>query len=110
MSLSPALRQTIAYASSMPDDRGLLPLAEARALLAAADSYPGAPVHKGRDAVEAERVRVSHGIHAALVSLESADEALDHLTRLVWGLPLYDATTLVERYGARVLPWIAGTV
>jgi hypothetical protein len=110
MGHSAPLRETIARSGRSPDERGLLPLDVARELLADATSYPGAPVHEGRSPQEVEDVKTSHALHAALVSLESAEEALSHLTRLVWKLPLYDATTLVERYGAAVFPWLASTV
>ena len=110
MTVSEALRKTIEYAGLDTDERGLLPLAKARTILAATDVYPGAPVHEGRTPDETQDVTASHAIHAALVSLESADEALGHLTRLTFGKPLYDATTLIERYGATMLPWLAGGV
>jgi hypothetical protein len=110
MTVSEALRKTIEYAALETDERGLLPLAKARAILAATDVYPGAPVHEGRTPEETIDVATSHAIHAALVSLDSADEALGHLTRLTFGKPLYDATTLIERYGASMLPWLAGTI
>lgn len=109
MGLSNTLRQTIAFAALETDDRGLLPLTTAREILAAAEVYPGAPVHEGRTPEESADVAVSHILHAAIVSLDSGPEALTHLTRLTFGKPLYDATTLIERYGVTMLPWLVGT-
>ncbi|MBA3393907.1 MAG: hypothetical protein H0T89_14765 [Deltaproteobacteria bacterium] len=108
--LSETLRETIAYAKLPTDHRGLLPLERARAILATTQVYPKAVVHEGRTPEEVEEVAIAHAIHAALVSLESADEALAHLTQLTWHGALFDGCTLVERYGITMLPWVGGRV
>jgi len=110
MPLSETLKQTIRYAGLATDNRGLLPIAVARKILKGTAKYPGAHVHEGEDANEKKAIAESHKIHAALVSLATPEEVLGQLARITWGLPLYDATTLVERYGAAVLPWFAGVV
>jgi hypothetical protein len=110
MAQSPAVTEAIARSGRPTDDRGLLPLKVALAILKQHDLYRGAPVHEGRTDAEKKDVEQSHALHAALLSLDSPEAALAQLTRLKWRLPLHDAATLVDRYGDAVLPWLAGVV
>ena len=93
MSIESAIRDA-ALSPAELDARGLLPVAQARALLAAAT------------AVERENL---DQLWAALVSLEDGDDLLASSRHLEWHFPPRgrDNTALVERYGAGALGWLA---
>ncbi|MBA2542759.1 MAG: hypothetical protein H0V17_24150, partial [Deltaproteobacteria bacterium] len=112
MALSKTTKKLIAYADLPTDKRGLLPIDVARKILKTTSTYPGSPDFDGEDedARQAKDTAKSKQIHAALLSLDDTAEVLGHLTRITWGYPLYDATTLVERYGEAMLPWFAGVL
>lgn len=87
------------------DARGLMPIEEARALLATATTFArGELLQRGAQSyTEADR------LWAALLSLADAAEFVDHASRLDWqfhprGL---DNVDLVLRYGDGVVPWLA---
>ena len=89
------------------DERGLVPLADARAHLAAHARYEHGAGH--RVAGSGDRghyVQDSDRTWAALLSLADADELAR--TELVWGMPVRAAarnTALAERYGAGLVAW-----
>lgn len=79
------------------DERGLLPLDDARAIVAATTTYT-------RD--------VSDRAWAALLSLADADEACREAKRITWDFHVraFDNLALIERYGDGILPWLASRV
>lgn len=86
------------------DSRGLLPLHEARRFLASVDVF-----RRGKPRlVHGTRVYESDRVWAALLSLENADEFVRHAKRMAWEFPgrKGDDTTVVERFGNGVLPWL----
>jgi hypothetical protein len=90
------------------DERGLMPLAEARALLAGVTVFrqgEGEMVD-GRFVLESDRV------WAALLSLEDAEEFVTRAVGLRWEANVrgMDNIAPYERYGDGVLPWIATRV
>jgi hypothetical protein len=87
------------------DERGLMPLAAARAILA------GRPVmERGEmDLSQGHAILASDIVWAALLSLEDADEACRALARVDWQMPprgMFN-TDLVRRYGDGLVPWLA---
>lgn len=86
------------------DDRGLMPLDEARALVAATDRYvKGEHIeHEGKTMLESDRV------WAAILSLADAAEAVRESTRIEWDFQVraHDNLALLERYGDGILPWL----
>jgi len=86
------------------DERGLLPVVEARRFLAAVDVFRrGKPrIVRGRQVFESDRV------WAALLSLDNAEEFVRHAKLLEWEFSgrSRDDTTVLERYGIGILPWI----
>jgi hypothetical protein len=86
------------------DARGLLPLQEARRFLASVDVF-----RRGKPRlVHGTRVYESDRVWAALLSLENADEFVRHAKRMSWEYAgrTRDDTTVLERYGNGILPWI----
>ncbi|HEY8075427.1 MAG TPA: hypothetical protein VIF62_14985 [Labilithrix sp.] len=86
------------------DDRGLVPLADARRVALATSIY-----RKGDgEMVDGTFVLESDRVWAALLSLESADELVRHAKRIAWEFHVRgrDNVALFERWGAAVLPWI----
>lgn len=86
------------------DARGLLPVQEARRFLTAIDVFRrGKPwIVGGRRVFESDR------IWAALLSLENAEEFVRHAKLMAWEFSGggRDDTTVLERYGIGILPWI----
>lgn len=86
------------------DARGLLPLHEARRFLASVDVF-----RRGKPRlVHGTRVYESDRVWAALLSLENADEFVRYAKRMSWEFSgrKGDDTTVVERFGNGVLPWL----
>lgn len=97
-SLGPNVAQAMKDAEiAKPDERGLMPIADARALVEKATVF----VRDGADA-----------LWAALLSLEDAKEFVRHASRIEWKFHPRgkENTAFVERYGDSVLEWIAGRV
>ncbi len=94
MSLEAALRDA---AVSPRDDRGLMPIEDARRILADARTVE-------RDTLDA--------IWAAMLSLVNGEELLERARHLEWHMPVrgMQNVALVERYGASALPWLASRV
>lgn len=90
------------------DERGLMPLAEARELLAGAAVFRRGEGRMigGRFVLESDR------LWAALLSLEDAAEFVTHARRLHWETNVRGTHNLApyERYGDGILPWIAARV
>jgi hypothetical protein len=87
-----------------PDGRGLMPLAEARALLAGTSEFA-----RGEGAMVGEVfVYESDRLWAALLSLEDAREFVSVASRLTWAFHPrgFDNVDLVLRYGDGVVPWL----
>ncbi|MED5369631.1 MAG: hypothetical protein VX899_01330 [Myxococcota bacterium] len=100
------LDAAISAAVPAPDERGLMPLEQARALVEAAEVYrEGMAIRlaDGRPATEGAR------LWAALLSLEDADEFVAHATRIRWleDVPGPNNTAPLFRYGDDILPWLA---
>jgi hypothetical protein len=96
--LGPNVEQAMADAAIAPrDERGLMPLEPARDIVRSATAFV-----RG----DADR------LWAALLSLADADELVREASRLEWRYHPRgkDNTAIVERYGADILPWIAGRV
>lgn len=86
------------------DARGLLPLLEARRFLASVDVF-----RRGKPRlVHGARVYESDRVWAALLSLENADEFVRYAKRMSWEFAgrKGDDTTVVERFGNGILPWL----
>lgn len=86
------------------DARGLLPVQEARRFLAAVDVF-----RRGKPRiVRGHRVFESDRIWAALLSLDNAEEFVRHAKLMAWEFSGRgrDDTTVLERYGIGILPWI----
>lgn len=91
-----------------PDERGLVPLEDARRLVATVDVY-----RKGDgEMIDGTFVLESDRVWAALLSLADADEFLREALRIRWEFHVrgHGNIAAVERYGAGVLPWIAANV
>lgn len=84
------------------DERGLMPLEEARALVGALDVYVKGDFLPGTNILESDRA------WAALLSLEDAAELVEHAERIDWRFHVRgrDNTALLERYGEDIMPWI----
>ncbi|UJR84619.1 hypothetical protein [Sandaracinus amylolyticus] len=91
-------------AVSSLDERGLMPLGEARALL------EGASVYERGDGemIDGKSVLRSDRLWAALLSLESAEEFVRTAKRIEFRFHVRGRgnTALVERYGDGILPWL----
>lgn len=103
------LTQAIDAAVSSPDDRGLMPLDQARRIVQAAQVYEtGHPIslEDGRPSTEGAR------LWAALLSLEDAEEFVGHAMRIRWleDVPGKNNTAPLFRYGDDILPWLARQV
>jgi hypothetical protein len=87
------------------DERHLMPLSEARALVRGAEEFRRG---EGRD-LNGEWVWESDRLWAALLSLEDAEELLREVRRLRWFFHVrgQENIELVLRYGAVILPWLA---
>jgi hypothetical protein len=90
------------------DERGLMPLAEARELLAGTTVFKQG---RGR-MIDGTFVLESDRVWAALLSLEDGAEFVTHATGLRWKTIVRGKENLApyERYGDGVLPWIASRV
>jgi len=90
------------------DERGLMPLAEARDLLAGVTVFQQG---KGR-MIDGTFVLESDRVWAALLSLEDAAEFVTHARGLRWQANVRGKDNLApyERYGDGVLPWISARV
>ncbi|AKF02988.1 DUF7003 family protein [Sandaracinus amylolyticus] len=91
-------------AVSSLDERGLMPLGEARALLEGTSVY-----ERGDDeTIDGKSVLCSDRVWAALLSLESAEEFVRTAKRIELRFHVRgrENTALVERYGDGVLPWL----
>jgi hypothetical protein len=90
------------------DERGLVPLADARRVVEATHVFrKGAGEMKGGTFVlESDRV------WAALLSLDSAEELVRHAKRIEWEFHVRgrDNIALFERWGAGILPWIESRI
>ncbi len=102
------LRSAIRDARITPDERGLMPLDEARALVAATRVFEQGQSRE----VDGTFVEDADRVWAALLSLDDGDEFVRHGKRMGWAYMVrgHHNTALVERYGAAVLPWIAYAV
>jgi hypothetical protein len=90
------------------DDRGLMPLAEARAWLAGRTAYA-----KGEGTMVGDRyVLESDLTWAALLSLDDGDEFVGQARRLDWRFHVRGRDNVAphERYGDAILPWLADRV
>lgn len=88
-----------------PDARGLMPLEEARRIVAGLRVFEKAP--------SAETpVLGADQAWAALLSLADAREFLDAALRIRWNFHVRGHGNLaaLERYGDAILPWIAGAI
>ncbi len=76
-----------------PDERGLVPLDEAREIVARWD---------------VETVKEADRLWAALLSLESGVELAERAQRFDWGFQVRgrENIALVDRYGAELLEWL----
>lgn len=88
------------------DERGLLPLAVARARVAAASTF-----ERGDDHVvagQAQRPTDADFLWIALLSLETAEEFVREASRIAWKFPTRggDNVDPVVRYGVGALPWL----
>jgi hypothetical protein len=86
------------------DERGVMPLAQARALVRATDEF-----RKGEgQMIGGTFVLESDRLWAALLSLEDAQEFVREARRLRWYFhPRGDENTaLLDRYGDGILPWV----
>lgn len=105
MSLDAAIRD-----ARLPvlDERGLMPLAEARELLAGVTVFQRG---EGR-MIDGTFVLESDRVWAALLSLENAAEFVTHARGLRWQANVRGMNNLApyERYGDGILPWIATRV
>lgn len=107
----PAMSQlgaAMKHAAVQVDERGLMPLAEARAIVRALDVY-----RKGEGvAIDGAVVLASDRAWAALLSLEDAAEFVREATRIRFEFHVRgrDNVGAFERYGDGVLPWIAANV
>jgi hypothetical protein len=99
------LKAAIRDAAVTADARGLMPLAEARALVGALEVY-----EKG--ASEESSVLGSDRAWAALLSLENGDEFLKAALRIRFKFHVrgHDNLAAFERYGAVILPWISAAI
>ena len=99
------LKAAIRDAAVTADARGLMPLAEARALVGALDVY-----EKG--ASEDSSVLGSDRAWAALLSLENGDEFLKAALRIRFKFHVrgHDNLAAFERYGSVILPWISAAI
>jgi hypothetical protein len=90
------------------DERGLMPLAEARGLLAGVAVFQRG---QGRT-IDGRFVLESDRVWAALLSLADAAEFVTHARRLSWQANVRGMNNLApyERYGDGILPWIASHV
>lgn len=104
--VAPPLARAIADGGvANPDARGLMPLAEARALLAGTDAFA-----RGDGAMVGDVfVHDADALWAALLSLEDAAEFVAVASRLAWEFHPrgFDNVDLVVRYGDGVVPWLA---
>ncbi len=86
------------------DNRGLLPLNDARRFLGSVETF-----RKGKTKViGVSRVFESDRVWAALLSLENAEEFVRYAKLLTWHFAGRgrDNTSALERYGSGILPWI----
>lgn len=90
------------------DDRGLMPLADAVARVAATGIYTQG---KGR-LIRGIYVTDGYLLWAALLSLEGPEDFVREARRLKWkhNPPMMDNRAPVERYGIGILPWLADHV
>jgi hypothetical protein len=98
----------VAGAVAPRDERGLMPLAGARALVQAAREF-----RKGGGRMVGDTwVLDSDVLWAALMSLANAAEFVREATRLCWFFHPrgQDNTAPLERYGEAILPWLASFV
>jgi hypothetical protein len=98
----------VAGAVAPRDERGLMPLAGARALVQAAREF-----RKGGGRMVGDTwVLDSDVLWAALMSLADAAEFVREATRLCWFFHPrgQDNTAPLERYGEAILPWLASFV
>lgn len=107
--LSPNVAAAIANAATTQvDHRGLMPLPEARALVASVSAF-----HKGAGQFVGDRfVTGSDRLWAALLSLEDAEEFVREACRLRWMFhPRGRGNTApLDRYGNGIVNWLAGFV
>lgn len=90
------------------DKRGLMPLKEARALVAATEIY-----RKGDgEMIDGTFVLESDRVWAALLSLSDAAEFVREAQRIQWAFHVrgFDNLSLVERYGDGILPWLRSRI
>ncbi len=104
-SLHRDIRSAIQDAGVSRDERGLMPLSEARALVASLVVYAKATS-------ETSNVLGSDLAWAALLSLADADEFLAAALRIRWQFHVRgrDNVAAYARFGDAILPWIASAV
>lgn len=102
------LLAALAEAAVEPDARGLLPLDEARAIVAAAERFTKG---EGR-AIGETWVQGSDRLWAALLSLADADEFAAAMTKLAWDQQPRGVDTLapLDRYGPACVAWLRASV
>ncbi len=92
------------YKKEMRDDRGLVPIEEARQTLDGFESFEnGELIHFGEECcTESDRV------FASLCSLDNADEFLKVIMGKPWNFPtrMDLICALAERYGEEIMPWL----
>ncbi len=106
--LAPSVTSAIDNARVKPDKRGLMPLAEARKLVAATKVY-----RKGDgEMIGGTFVLESDRVWAALLSLESAEEFVREASRIQWAFHVrgHDNLSALDRYGAAILPWLRSRI
>ena len=106
--MSAHVESAIENARIKKDKRGLMPLAEARALVKATEVYRkgDGEMLGGTFVLESDRV------WAALLSLKDAAEFVREATRIQWAFHVrgFDNLGLVERYGDGILPWLRSRI
>jgi hypothetical protein len=107
MTANDRVRQAVAHGGvRAPDERGLMPLDEARAHLAGIKAFEKGG---GRDGGEVGWVLDSDIAWAALLSLADAEEFVAAASRLKWKFSPrgFDNIDLYLRYGEGIVPWLA---
>ncbi len=106
---SPFVESSMRDAGIAPlDERGLMPLADARSFVQAATEFRKGRYHPIGD----QLVLDSDLLWAALISLEDVEEFVREATRIRWFFHPRGEDNLAafERYGEAILPWLASFV
>lgn len=106
--LAPSIESAIENARIRPDARGLMPLAEARKVVASTEIY-----RKGDgEMIDGTFVLESDRVWAALLSLESAEEFVREASRIKWAFHVRGRDNLAafERFGDGIVPWLRARI